>query len=426
MQGHIVERAFSEPSIHYQPPTSYQPLTQPPTYYPAGNNPSGVSSLPNSPPVDNPAIFKSETTFGDFSSQSERPKLSSRFSTSAISMPKKAFSASKDYMKAHPARTSAFVGGIGAVAEACGVNGASTASKVFLNIQRSRQKKVRPHSLSQPLPHISGAAAVNNENAVPTANAPSPQQVAQELLKIMQQQGHSVAHHANQGTPSNYQDILQQYSNSISQANQQQGFSQPIALPQNGPSTYQQILQQYTAFTSPNNQFPAFPSQSAPQLDGSQPNSPLTDLYDQASNQLQNLQLQDPPIPFPDNQSQIFPDTSLTSEALQLLQQLQQTSTTFPDQSSPPQQLFDTSIFSTDQSTIAYNQLVQALTSTSAANQAILNSQALTSSLTGQDIFAQSGDPYAVPDFQQQDLFDSTSSVALDPILGGDDSFDSF
>jgi hypothetical protein len=390
----------------------------------AVNNPyeqASPSPINSGAPVDHSP--RSPTQPQDLWARSGRPMLASRSSTSAISMSKKALSASKDYIKAHPGRTTAIaggiVGGIGVVAQACGASGLSdtvAASKVFLNVQRARQRKSRPHSVSQPLATSVSSGAIHSAIPAPVSSGPSAHEVAQELFRMMKQQGHLAStipdssannqppnQSVNQGSLFNPQDNFQQTSNTIPQFAQQQTFSLQN-IPQadanqtglqfeNPPNSYQDINQlsfMQQLFSSQQNPAP-----------------PITE----------NLILSSPTADA-DNQA------PLLAQAAQLCPS--PVISAFSEQSPQLEQLSDPSILPLEQSTFAYDQLLQDLTSTMAADQAILSSETFTSSITGQDAFAQ--DESCMSSLvQQQDLLDAiTSSVVSSSIIGGDyDDYDS-
>jgi hypothetical protein len=364
--------------------------------------------------------------------RSSRPKLANRLSSSAIKMPKKAYEASKDYvkthpdaikmpqkaygaskdyMKAHPGRTTAIagsiVGGIGVVAQACGANGLSdavAASKIYLNIQRANQRKQKSHSLPKSPAHkAKPAVAQNHTSTTHSANpltthsadpstthsagplmthsiGPSAKEVAHELFKIMQQGQTPLGQNAvpqnnsnpspNQGGTFNPQGTSQQYC--PPQFAQPQ-FTQSRFIPQQAP--VQPIV------PGPNIPYFVPPSQASPPL--TTPDPSIADY-------------QPPPSPTILTGNQTPPQPS----------QFPTPPLSFSDLSSLPPPLFDPSTLSPDPSTLQYDQFLQDQTSSAIANQAILSSQAFTTSLTGQDMF--------VPgDLGQSDTC-SVSSMPLD------------
>lgn len=326
-----------------------------------------VESGTTSAPLENSAVFWAEdggeTPRGLTHSQtwdsSSRPKLANRLSTSAIKMSKKSlevtkksYGASKDYVKAHPGRATAIaggiVGGVGVVADAVGVTGLSEAvavSKVYLNVKRAQQRK----KLSQGVPHATvqqaAPAVAQNVTAAPAASGPSAKEVAEELFKMMKQQGQLPGtgqnaapqnnnQNTNQGTTMNPQVPPQQYY-------PPQQYTQPQFVPQ-------PLFVQPPVVVQPDLSNTIFPPN---QLNLVQPTPDSTTTASQPSSA--------PPSPTQ------CPTTPLS----------------FSDPSSPYFSL------APDPSTLSYDQFLQDQTVTNVANQAILNSQAFTSNLTGQDMF---------------------------------------
>lgn len=342
-----------------------------------------VESGSKSAPTENPAVFWSEgfvesprslAQFQSPYSASSRPKLANRLSTSAIKMPKKAYEASKDYIKAHPGRTTAIaggiVGGVGVVAEVCGANGLSdavAASKIYLNVQRARERKRKSHSLPQSTAHVTTPGVAQNNAAASHANGPSAKDVAQELFKMMQQQGQIPS--VNQPTA------------------QQNNINQP--LNQGATSNLQNPSQQYFPPQYPQQQFVA-PQYPQPQFIPQQ--APV-----QSNMSSANMPMFVPPLQV--NQVQTTPDPSITDYQPPSSPILTGTQTpppqsqpptpplSFSDPSLQPPPLFDPSTISPDTSTLQYDQFLQDQTSTTIANQAILGSQSFTTSLTGQNMF---------------------------------------
>jgi hypothetical protein len=324
-----------------------------------------VDSGPKSAPVENPAVFWSDE-HGDASrslTQSQtwanpsRPKLANRLSTSAIKMSKKSlevskksYEASKGYVKTHPGRATSIaggiVGGVGVVAEACGVSGLSdavAASKVYLNVKRAQQRKRISHSVPHNTSQHTAPAVTQNVGSAPVASGPSAKEVAEELFKMMQQQGQ---------LPSTGQ-------NSAPQSNNNQNTNQ-------GATTNSQVLQQQY-----------FPPQYA------QPQFIPQPLFVQPD--LSNASL---PSVFPPSQvnlAQTTPDPSIAAyqppSSLPSPSQCPTPPLSFSAPSSPSFNL------APDPSTLQYDQFLQDQTTTNIANQAILSSQAFTTSLTGQDMF---------------------------------------
>ncbi|KAN0120164.1 hypothetical protein V8E51_002372 [Hyaloscypha variabilis] len=320
---------------------------------------------------------RSTTQFHSPWSSSSRPKLANRLSTSAISLTKKSievskksYEASKGYVKAHPGKTTAIaggiVGGIGVVASACGADGLSdavAASKVYLNVKRAQQRKRVSHGAHHGQPQHAPATTAPNSVSSPVTHGPSAQEVAHELFKIMQQQGqlptpgqnpalqNNSGQFPNQATPPNPQFPAQQYF--PQQYTQPQLVPQPLFV-QSSPSTTNPL------FTFPSAQ--ALPQPPSPSILAYQPPSPTSSIP------LNALTLSQSPTP-----------------PLSL--------------SGPPSPTFlplNTLAITPDQSTLTYDQFLQEQTSTAIANQAILNSQAFTTSLTGQDMFVP-GDLAAMP-----------------------------
>jgi hypothetical protein len=244
VQNHIPSLSNTVPFPQQQPNPQYtSPVGQSPGAAPTQEwITQQVESGTTSAPLENPAVFWAEDGGGLTHSQtwdsSSRPKLANRLSTSAIKMSKKSlevtkksYGASKDYVKAHPGRATAIaggiVGGVGVVADACGVSGLSEAvavSKVYLNVKRAQQRK----RVSQGVPHgtaqEAAPAVAQNMTTVPAASSPSAKDVAEELFKMMKQQGQmpGIGQNAapqnnnnnqnmNQGTTMNPQVPQQQY-----------------------------------------------------------------------------------------------------------------------------------------------------------------------------------------------------------------------
>jgi hypothetical protein len=281
-------------------------------------------------------------------------------------MPKKAYEASKDYIKAHPGRTTAIaggiVGGVGVVAEACGVNGLSdavAASKIYLNVQRARERKRKSHTLPRSTAHVTTPGVAQNNAAASHSSGPSAKDVAQELFKMMQQQGqipsvnqptsqqNNINQPLNQGATSNLQNPSQQYF--PPQYPQQQfitpQYPQPQLIPQQAPvqPIFIPPLQVNQVQTTPDPSIADYQPASSPMLTGIQTPPPQSQ----------------PPTP----------------------------PLSFSDPSLQPPPFFDPSTISPDASTLQYDQFLQEQTSTTIANQAILQSQSFTTSLTGQDMF---------------------------------------
>jgi hypothetical protein len=274
----------------------------------------------------------------------------------SIEVSKKSYESSKDYIKAHPGKSTAIasgiVGGVGVVANACGADGLSdavAASKVFLNVKRAQQRKRMSHSAPHGTAQDAPAGAAQNAVSPPATVGPSAQEVAHELFKIMQQQGqlptmgqnpasqNNNSQPYNQGTASNAQAASQQYL--------QQQYTQPQLVPQ--PLFVQ---------PDPSTTVPPFvlpPTQSTPQTSD--------------SSILAYQPLSSPTIP-------VDPQT--------LLPQYPTPPLCFSDPSSPTSVPFDPS-------TLSYDQFLQDQTATAMANQAAFGPQTFTASTTEQDISVQ-------------------------------------
>jgi hypothetical protein len=274
-------------------------------------------------------------------------------SKKSLEVTKKSYGASKDYVKAHPGRAtsiaSGIVGGVGVVADAVGASGLSEAvgvSKVFLNVKRAQQRKklsqgVKPTTAQQAAP-----AVAQNVTAAPVASGPSAKEVAEELFKMMKQQSqlpgtgqntvpqNNNNQNTNQGTPMNPQVAQQQYY-------PPQQYTQPQFVPQ-------PLFVQPPVVVQPDLSNTVFP-----------PNQ---------------LNLVQPP---PDPSATTFQPSSAPPSPTQC----PTPPLSFSDPSPPSFSL------APDPSTLSYDQFLQNQTATNIANQAILNSQAFTTSLTGQDMF---------------------------------------
>jgi hypothetical protein len=326
-----------------------------------------VGSGTTSAPLENPAVFWSEdggeTPRGLTHSQtwdgSSRPKLANRLSTSAIQLSKKSlevtkksYGASKDYVKAHPGRATAIaggiVGGVGAVADACGVSGLSDAvavSKVYLNVKRAQQRKrlsqgVQPGTGQQAAPSVAQTGT-----SVPAASGPSAKEVAEELFKMMKQQGQMPGMGQNAAPQNNNQNMNQGNTMNPQIPQQQyyppQQYTQPQFVPQ-------PLFVQPPVVVQPDPSNTVFPPTQG-DLSQAPPDPSLAALQPSSA----------PPSPTQ------YPTPPLS----------------FSDPSSPSFSL------ASDPSTLNYDQFLQDQTTTNIANQAILNSQAFTTDLTGQDMF---------------------------------------
>jgi len=310
---------------------------------------------------------RSSTQFQSSWSTSSRPKLANRLSTSAINLTKKSievskksYEASKGYVKAHPGKTTAIaggiVGGIGVVASACGADGLSdavAASKVYLNVKRAQQRKRVSHGVPHGTAH--DAAAATAQSSAPVTHGPSAQEVAHELFKMMQQQGQLPSIGQNSAPQNNGQPPTQ-------------------AAPPNPSFQTQQYFQQQ--YTQP---------QLVPQPLFVQPDpSSITSLFTLPSTQIQP-QTPDPSILV--YQPPASPTSSIATDPQALLTQYPTPPLSLSDPSSPLSVPFNTLSITPDPSTLSYDQFLQDQTTTEIANQAILNSQAFTTSLTGQDMF---------------------------------------
>jgi hypothetical protein len=280
----------------------------------------------------------------------------------SIEVSKKSYESSKDYIKAHPGKSTAIasgiVGGVGVVANACGVDGladAAAASKVYLNIKRAQQRK----RISQSIPHgvAQSASAGNAQNVAsqPVASGPSAQEVAHELFKMMQQQGqlphmgqnaaHQIHNQApTQGVTSNAQVPLQQYV--------QQQYTQPQLVPQ-------------PLFVQPDSSTinPPF-ILSSTQTYATQPTIDPSILAYQPSSS--------PAIP-------VDPST--------LLSQYSTPPLSFSDPSSPNSLSFNSLAITPDPATIQYDQFLQDQTAAAVVDQTIPSSQNFPTSIMEQDIF---------------------------------------
>ena len=375
-----------------------------------------VESGSQSAPVDNPAVFWSEgfteSPRSPTSSQpwSSRPKLANRLSTSAIKMPKKAFEASKDYIKAHPGRTTAIaggvIGGIGVAAEFCGVDGLSdavAASKIYLNVKRAQQRK-RISSVPLAPTHETAPVVAQAQASVPTAAGPSAKDVAAELFKMMQQQNQMAAQNP---TP---QSNVPQYTTQAAVTNTQAPPQQYL------PPQF--VQQQYTI---PQQQVPIQPDLSSTTTQFIQPQYIIPQQQAQIQPDLSSTPFFVPPLQF--NQVQPTPDPIIADY------QPPPSPTQYPTSPLP----FDPSTIPIlpDASTIQYAQLLQDQTTALIANQAILNSQAFTTALTGQDMFVPTdlGDDCVVAplqvgsstvDVETAATWDSVGDCAGDGILAYD------
>jgi hypothetical protein len=372
-----------QPNLQYTSTVSQSPGTVPVQEWATQQ----VDSGPKSAPVENPAVFWSDEhvdaarslTQSQTWSNSSRPKLANRLSTSAIKMSKKplevskkSYEVSKDYVKAHPGRATAIaggiIGGVGVVAEACGVSSLSdavAASKVYLNVKRAQQRKRISHSVPHNTAQAAAPAVAQPVGSVPAATGPSAKEVAEELFKMMQKQGQlpSMAQNStpqnnnnqntNQGATTNPQVLQQQYI--------QPQYTQPQFIPQ--PLFVQPDLSNAGIL---------------PFIPPSQPNlvQPILD---------PSIAAYQPPSSPPSPSQCPTPTLSY---------------------SNPSSPSFSALNLSPDPSTLQYDQFLQDQTTTNVVNQAILSSQAFTTSLTGQDMF--------VPgDLASQPVDPTTDSSAL-------------
>jgi hypothetical protein len=283
---------------------------------------------------------------------------------------KKSYEASKGYVKAHPGKTTAIaggiVGGIGVVATTCGADGLSdavAASKVYLNVKRAQQRKRVSHGTHHVPAQNDAATTAQSSVSSPVTHGPSAQEVAHELFKMMQQQGQLPTLGQNPALQNNNNQSANQVVPPNSQLPTQQYFPQQYTQPQLVPQPL--FVQSNPSTTNP---FFTLPSAQAPP----QPPSPSILAYQ-------------PPSPTPS-----IPLNTLT---------LSQSPTPPLSLSGPPSPTFlplNSLAITPDTSTLNYDQFLQEQTSTAIANQAILNSQAFTTSLTGQDMFVP-GDLAAMP-----------------------------
>ena len=398
-----------QPNPQYTSPVGQSPGAAPTQEWITQQDESGTTSAP----LENPSVFWAEdggeTPRGLTHSQtwdsSSRPKLANRLSTSAIKMSKKSlevtkksYGASKDYVKAHPGRATAIaggiVGGVGVVADACGVSGLSEAvavSKVYLNVKRAQQRK----RVSQGVPHgtaqEAAPAVAQNVTAVPAASGPSAKDVAEELFKMMKQQGQVPVMGQNAAPQNNYNQNMNQGTTINPQVPQQQYYPpQQYAQPQFAP---QPLFVQPPVVVQPDLSNTILPS-------------------DLTSNQLNLSQLTpDPTI------AAFQPPSSPPSPT-----QCPTPPLSFSDPSSPSFNL------APDPSTLSYDQFLQDQTATNIANQAILNSQAFTTSLTGQDMFVP-GSLTTMPvgvDGTPDPSVDWTGGATVEDYDSGGDSGDDF
>jgi hypothetical protein len=323
--------------------------------------------------IENPGVSPWAEEFGEAPqnstqyqnpySTSSRPKLANRLSTSAIKMTKKSievskksYESSKDYIKAHPGKSTAIasgiVGGVGVVANACGADGLSdavAASKVFLNVKRAQQRKRISHSAPHGTAQAAPAGAAQNAVSPPATVGPSAQEVAHELFKIMQQQGQLPTMGQNPASQNNNSKPYNQGTASNAQAASQQYFQQQYTQPQLVPQPL--FVQPDPSTTVPPFVLPS--TQSAPQT-----SDPSILAYQPLSS---------PTIP-------VDPQT--------LLPQYPTPPLSFSDPSSSTSVPFDPSA-------PAYDQFLQDQTATAMMNQATLGPQTFTTSITEQDIYVQ-------------------------------------
>ncbi|KAE9380776.1 hypothetical protein N431DRAFT_362830 [Stipitochalara longipes BDJ] len=363
--------------------------------------------------VGNQGISSWAEEFGESprGSTSSRPKLANRanlLSNSAISLTKKSlevskksYEASKGYVKAHPGKTttiaSGIVGGIGVVANACGADGLSeavAASKVYLNVKRAQQRKRISHSVPHSTAQDTAATTAQSSASPPVVHGPSAQEVAHELFKMMQKQGQ---------LPTLGQNPALQNNNNGQSPNQ--------AAPSNPQVPTQQYFQ--PQYTQP---------QLVPQPLFVQPDpSSITQPFSFPATQLQP-QTSDPSIL--SYQPPSSPTSSITSDPQALLTQCPTPPLSFSDPSSPLSLPINSLSITPDPSTLQYDQCLQDQTTTAIANQAILNSQAFTTSLTGQDMFVPGAltglgdDPGAMSDGS---AFGMGQGVTVDDYDGGSD-----
>jgi hypothetical protein len=113
-----------------------------------------------------------------------RPGMVTRVSSSTASGSKKAFEASKEFVKKHPGKTMAIVGGLGLVAEACGVNVISDAvagSQAYANIQNAKNRTKLLNAAQKPATqHTQGVNQVNNP--APNGNVHQAQVAQPQVL----------------------------------------------------------------------------------------------------------------------------------------------------------------------------------------------------------------------------------------------------
>lgn len=365
-------------------------------------------TVPSEPQTSAPESPHDPAQFHDQRTHPPRPKISSRLSMSAMKNPRKALTATKEYLQSHPGQTKVIagtiVGGLGVAAEACGVDflgDALTASKIYSTVRRAGQRITKPQSISQPL----------GQNSVSTQHTPSANEVALELFRMMKQQEQVVSkisqtmqsnqsQSSDQGTALDLQALLQQNSNS---QNSQQA------------AQIQALLQQTSNQTNVSN----LPS---PQEDFSQ-NIPTSVTLQQDFNLLYQSLSQSPspvvspgslsPQYFPDQQQLGSPSTTFSDQAISLLQTQPNDSTT--DQDVAYLQLANLSM--TDQTTGLYSQLLQNISSIPATSQGIFDADAMSTMVAGQDTCSQDSACYVA----ESDIFaGSVDEASVDMMVAGE------
>ena len=176
----------------------------PPNLPPPAPGMQWVLVQPGSQPVQNGQQTFDPNKSSSFSVQTQqlqggvpitgRPGLVNRMSSSTVSSSKKAFEASKGFVKKHPGKTMAIVGSLGLVAEACGVNVISDAvagSKVYANVQNAKNRKKLQNSAQKPTAQ-QAQGVVQASNIVPNGYVNGVQhmvqQVGQQLPQVLHQQ----------------------------------------------------------------------------------------------------------------------------------------------------------------------------------------------------------------------------------------------
>jgi hypothetical protein len=243
-----------------------------------------------------------------------RPGLVTRLSSSTMSGSKKAFEASKGFVKKHPGKSMAIVGSLGIVAEACGVSVISDAvagSKVYANVQNAKARKkasLTATAVSAQTPTQQAPQAAHHiSHPTPNGNAPGVQYVmpvTQQAPQVLYLQnpaymantvnGNAIGHAAGQQGIMNLQPMFLP----THQAPHQQ-VSYPQFIPTHSQHQHQHHIphlpQQFTSQQNPQStdQSAQFIQSQNPQLqnNGQQQQSPVQYYQPVDNSQFQNQQL---------------------------------------------------------------------------------------------------------------------------------------